>query len=180
MNKNKVIISNKKSVFCTFITFLGCMAHLFGVSAQSAPLEELVGGRATDSGVHAIGISLGGRNAADTGTVVVSDRNISDDEENTGTIKGKVTTADGQPAASVTIRVKSLDQLADKSEPGDHHADRSTMTDEDGLFILHNLQPGNYAIEISLTGYTTTTLSVRLEHHKETTISIPLQLSGKQ
>lgn len=160
------MIRNKKSVFYTFIIFLGCSLHLAGVAA-------------------------------------VHNGNINGDEENTGTIKGKVTTADGQPAASVTIRLKSLDgsgagepagaksaaaegdavkSAAERSTTAERPmaAEKFTMTDEDGLFSLRSLRPGNYAVEISLTGYATAIQSVTIERHKETTISIRLQLSGKQ
>jgi iron complex outermembrane recepter protein len=186
MNKNKVMTRNKISVFYTFVVFLGCMLHLVGASAQSTSVAEQAGRGTASEGVRAMGISSGDRGRVDTEVVTLRDRNIGDDEENACTIKGKVTTADGQPAAWVTIQVKSLDQPAgeernaDRSKFEGHNTGRSTMTDEDGVFSFHNLRPGNYAIEISLTGYTTTTLSVRVEHHKETTISIPLQLSGKQ
>jgi iron complex outermembrane receptor protein len=49
-------------------------------------------------------------------------------EENNGAIKGKVTTAEGQPAAFVSIQVKG--------------SRRSTLTDEEGNFTLRNLAAG--------------------------------------
>jgi len=87
-------------------------------------------------------------------------------EDNGGAIKGKVTTADGQPAAVVTVQVKGTK--------------RSTLTEEDGSFSLRNLPAGKYELEISLTGSATTTQSVTVEYRKITAVTIQLQLSGRQ
>ena len=89
-------------------------------------------------------------------------------DDNGGTVKGKVTTADGQPAAFVTILVKVKD------------ATRSALTDEDGSFILRNLPAGSYNLEISLTGFATTTEHVTVEVRKTVLLSIRLQLSERQ
>ena len=89
-------------------------------------------------------------------------------DDNGGTVKGKVTTADGQPAAFVTILVKVKD------------ATRSALTDEDGSFILRNLPAGSYNLEISLTGFATTTEHVTVEARKTVLLSIRLQLSERQ
>ncbi|HVU99139.1 MAG TPA: TonB-dependent receptor [Puia sp.] len=81
-------------------------------------------------------------------------------------IKGKVLTADGQPAASVTIRVKSNG--------------RTTLTDDDGVFTLSNLPAGEYDLEVSLTGFATTTQHVIVEPRRTTNLSIRLQVSEQQ
>jgi len=81
-------------------------------------------------------------------------------------IKGKVLTADGQPAASVTIRIKSNG--------------RTALTDDDGAFTLSNLPAGEYDLEISLTGFATTTQHVVVEPRRTTNLSIRLQVSERQ
>lgn len=87
-------------------------------------------------------------------------------EENNGAIKGKVTTSEGQPAAFVTIQVKG--------------SKRSTLTDEEGNFTLRNLAPGEYDLEVSLTGFTSLTQHVTVEFRRTTAITIQLQVSGRQ
>jgi iron complex outermembrane recepter protein len=59
----------------------------------------------------------------------------------TGTIKGKVTTTDGQPAAWVNVSLKDLKKGA--------------VTAEDGTFILKSIKEGNYSLVISHTGLIT-------------------------
>ena len=87
-------------------------------------------------------------------------------DENNGSIKGKVTTADGQPAAFVTIQVKGYN--------------KSTLTDEDGSFALRGLVPGEYDLEITLTGYATTVQHVVVELGKVTSVAIQLLVYGRQ
>ncbi|MES1249764.1 MAG: carboxypeptidase-like regulatory domain-containing protein, partial [Chitinophaga rupis] len=91
-----------------------------------------------------------------------------DEDDNRGIVKGKVTTADGQAAGSVTVTLKAKGIL------------RSTLTEEDGSFTLRNLPAGSYDVEISLTGFATTTQTITVENKKTTDIAIQLQLSGKQ
>lgn len=81
-------------------------------------------------------------------------------------IKGKILTADGQPAASVTVRVKSNG--------------RTTLTDDDGVFTLSNLPAGEYDLEISLAGFATTTRHVLVEPRRTANLSIRLQVSEQQ
>jgi len=81
-------------------------------------------------------------------------------------IKGKVLTADGQPAASVTVRVKSNGH--------------TTLTDDGGVFTLSNLPAGEYDLEVSLTGFATTTQHVIVEPRRTTNLTIRLQVSEQQ
>jgi iron complex outermembrane receptor protein len=81
-------------------------------------------------------------------------------------IKGKVLTADGQPAAAVTIVIKS------------NH--RTFLTGEDGSFTLNNLPAGDYDLEISLSGFATTTERITIRTRKTADIIIHLQVSEKQ
>src|ERR1700760_4315313 len=81
-------------------------------------------------------------------------------------VKGRVLTADGQPAASVVVRVKSNG--------------RTTLTDDEGAFTLSNLPAGEYDLEISLVGFAPTTQHVVVDAHHPTTLSIRLQVSEQQ
>ncbi len=88
-----------------------------------------------------------------------------DPEEGNGIIKGKISTADGQPAAFVTIQFKGLK--------------RTAVTAEDGSFIVRNLPAGTYLLEISLTGYETTTQTVIVTDKETIAVTIELKLSEK-
>jgi iron complex outermembrane receptor protein len=98
--------------------------------------------------------------------LIISTAAFADPGDPVPPIKGKVLTADGQPAASVTVRVKSNG--------------RTTITDDDGSFTLANLPAGEYDLEISLTGFATTTQHVTVEARRATNLSIHLQISGQQ
>lgn len=88
-----------------------------------------------------------------------------DPEENSGIIKGKLTTNDGKPAGSVTVQLKGTKKY--------------TTTNDDGTFSLR-AQPGEYTIEVSLIGYETVTQYVTVENNKTINISIQLHVSEKQ
>lgn len=83
-----------------------------------------------------------------------------------GGISGRVLTSDGEPAVSVTVRLKGTK--------------RSTITAENGAFLLRGLAAGHYTLEVSLVGYETTSQDVSVEANTTTTISLRLQLSQKQ
>ncbi len=61
--------------------------------------------------------------------------------DETGIIRGKVTTSEGNPAGS---RYGNFQRNQ-----------RSAVTDENGIFVVRNLEPGNYTIEISFAGHET-------------------------
>lgn len=85
--------------------------------------------------------------------------------EETGVIRGKVTTADGNPAEAVTVTFKGTK--------------RSAITDENGVFFLRNLAPGNYTIEISLVGYETVQQEVTVKEKETVNVTIQLTVSTK-
>src|ERR1700755_1845517 len=87
-------------------------------------------------------------------------------EEPAPPVKGTVLTADGQPAAAVTIRVKSNG--------------RTTITNDDGTFALYNLPAGEYDLEISLTVFQPITEHITVQPRHTTTVNIHLQVSEKQ
>jgi iron complex outermembrane recepter protein len=88
------------------------------------------------------------------------------DPEGNGTIKGKITTADGSVATDVSVLLK--------------HKNKAAVTNEKGEFEFRKLIAGTYELEISLVGYETVTETVVLEENKVTTVSIQLKLSGQQ
>jgi iron complex outermembrane receptor protein len=83
-----------------------------------------------------------------------------------GIIKGKVTTSDNEPAVNVTVKLKN--------KP------RTVLTTEDGSFTIRNLAAGDYELEISLVGYQTTTERVSVRSKETSTVTIQLQVTGKQ
>lgn len=56
----------------------------------------------------------------------------------TGIIKGKVTTTDGKAGAYVNVVLKEIN--------------KTVVTDEAGLFVLRNIKPGSYTLQVSHTG----------------------------
>lgn len=60
------------------------------------------------------------------------------EDAETGSIQGKITTTDNEPAAYVTVNLKEIN--------------RFTATDERGFFLIRNIKPGNYTLQVSMTG----------------------------
>ena len=89
-----------------------------------------------------------------------------DPENGFGIVKGRVTTADGKPAGSVTVVIKGSKKAA--------------VTEDDGTFIIHHVQAGNYDIEISQVGYETITQHIVVDENKITSVAIQLKLSSKE
>jgi iron complex outermembrane receptor protein len=84
---------------------------------------------------------------------------------NTATIKGKVTTADNRPAPYVTVTMKGTN--------------KSSITDEDGVFTFFNVGAGVYELEVSLVGYNTVTKEIKVGNNDVNT-DIQLTTSNKQ
>lgn len=84
----------------------------------------------------------------------------------TGTIKGQVNTTDKKPASLVSIALKNTK--------------KTTLSNDDGTFVLKNIPPGNYDAEVSLIGYETMIQPVTVTANKITELSVQLQLSDKQ
>lgn len=87
-------------------------------------------------------------------------------QQGTGTIKGHITTSDERPAAWVTVQLKG--------------SKKTVLTDEKGYFILKNIKPGSYEIEVTLVGYESAVKSVTVEDNKTVTIDIPMSVSNQQ
>ncbi|MBS1664138.1 MAG: TonB-dependent receptor [Bacteroidetes bacterium] len=87
-------------------------------------------------------------------------------DDGTGSIAGKISTSDGQPAADVTVKL-----LGTK---------RGTITDENGRFTLEKVTAGEHQLQISLTGHETKTYNVTVELGKTAVLAIELTLSKQQ
>lgn len=86
--------------------------------------------------------------------------------EGLGTIKGKITTADNKPAEGVTILLRNT-AIA-------------TVADNDGVFEIRNIQPGNYKLVVSLVGYKDYEEDVLVEEGKATAVTVQLALSNRE
>ncbi|MBO9732763.1 MAG: TonB-dependent receptor [Chitinophaga sp.] len=84
----------------------------------------------------------------------------------TGSIKGKISSADGQPAAFVTIGLKDIK--------------KGTLTNEDGEFALKNVKPGNYVLVISCTGTKTINNTVTVAADQVTAVNFALEATSSQ
>jgi iron complex outermembrane receptor protein len=83
-----------------------------------------------------------------------------------GSIKGKITTADHKPAEGVSVLIRNSAKTA--------------VADNDGQFEIAHLNPGNYTLIISLVGYKDEEQQVTVENGKATSIDIQLKLSNNQ
>ncbi len=88
------------------------------------------------------------------------------EDDGSGTIRGTVTTSDGQPASMVNVSIKNTK--------------RNFLTDEDGRFSFRNVAPGTYELELSMVGHQTVVQSVTVEANKTSDVNVHLQISDKQ
>ncbi|GAB3752020.1 TonB-dependent siderophore receptor [Spirosoma pomorum] len=85
----------------------------------------------------------------------------------TGNIRGKITTVDGNPAESVSVRLK-----------GTGHGN---LTNTQGSYELKNIKVGSYIIQVSLTGLETKEQSVEIRSGETTEVpTITLNESANQ
>lgn len=75
----------------------------------------------------------------------------------TAPISGTVRSADGEAISGISVNLKG--------------ASKTTTTDANGRFLIRNIQPGNYTLQISSVGYST------LEHPIEVKAGIPQDIS---
>lgn len=83
-----------------------------------------------------------------------------------GSIKGTVHSADGKPAAFVTISIKN--------------SQKGAFSGEDGSFTIKNVKVGQHTLVISYTGAKTLFQTVTVEDDKVSTIQIALQETASQ
>lgn len=88
------------------------------------------------------------------------------DEDKGGAIKGRVTTADGQPAAAVPVLLKGTK--------------RAQYTSEDGTFVFRNVPPGSYEVQVSLMGYNPISQAVTITSSETAAVTLQLTVSQKQ
>ncbi|MDH7459644.1 TonB-dependent receptor [Chitinophagaceae bacterium 26-R-25] len=87
-------------------------------------------------------------------------------EDGTGVIKGKVSTSDGSAAVAVSVKVKGTKRVV--------------ATEDDGSFIIKNIKPGNYQLEVSLIGYDDVLQDVTVTEKATSNVAIKLTVTNKQ
>ncbi|MCF6402537.1 TonB-dependent receptor [Chitinophaga filiformis] len=88
------------------------------------------------------------------------------ESDGNGIIRGTVTTTDGKPADQVTVRLKNTK--------------KTTVTDENGVFVLSNVKPGTYTLQVTLVGYGSKEETVTVSSDKTVQVAISLSLSDIQ
>jgi iron complex outermembrane receptor protein len=83
-----------------------------------------------------------------------------------GVISGQVKTTDNEPAAFVTIYIRENN--------------RTTITDENGFFVIRNLKEGSYTLEISMVGLKPQQKTVVIKKEEAANITITLFEDAKQ
>ncbi len=78
-----------------------------------------------------------------------------------GNLKGKITTADGQPAEYVSVQIKS--------------STIGTTTDENGNFEIRKIKPGQYILQISLLGYNDQEIAVTVKENEGVNLKIQMK-----
>jgi len=79
----------------------------------------------------------------------------------TGSIKGKVTTSNGKPAAYITVGLKGKGQ--------------GVTTDNDGKYTINRVKPGTYMLKASAVGINTEEKSVTVSAGESTAVDFVLQ-----
>ncbi|MEO7265301.1 MAG: TonB-dependent receptor [Ferruginibacter sp.] len=83
-----------------------------------------------------------------------------------GIISGTISTADGQPAAYVSVTIKNTG--------------KGTITDNNGNFEIKKLKPGNYILLVSLLDYSESEITVEVKENETTLINIQLHQTDAQ
>lgn len=84
----------------------------------------------------------------------------------TGTIKGKVTTSDGQPGAYITVRI-------DRSSKG-------AISNEKGEYLIKNVKPGNWTLKISAVAAAAQDQNVTIVAGQTVTVDFMLNANAAQ
>ncbi|MFN0255028.1 TonB-dependent siderophore receptor [Pedobacter ureilyticus] len=80
--------------------------------------------------------------------------------QQSGSVKGKISTSDGQPAAFISIGLKGQTQ--------------NTLSDDNGNFTLHKIKPGNYTLKASAIGLITQEKNVTVTAGETTNVNLVL------
>lgn len=93
--------------------------------------------------------------------ILLSFSTVSAKADATGSLKGKVITADGQPAIGITVALKNTTYGA--------------LTDADGRYAIGKIKPGNYIIRVSAVGLAPEEQSVTLASGSAQTLDFMLK-----
>ena len=95
---------------------------------------------------------------------ITAGANTPDDQN--GTIKGVVTTADNKPADGVVVSIKSIN--------------KNTVSNDNGTYTLKNIPAGTYTVSISLVGYEPVQKEVTIAAAQTVVLDFQLKLSEQQ
>ncbi|WP_166919322.1 TonB-dependent receptor [Flavobacterium poyangense] len=87
-------------------------------------------------------------------------------QQSFGSIKGTLTTSDGEKAENVYLNLKN--------------SKYATTSNEYGAFELNRVKPGSYTLQISLVGYEKLTQEITVTENQVTTLELQLTVSNKQ
>lgn len=87
-------------------------------------------------------------------------------QNNTGSVKGSVTTSDGKPAPFVTIQLKGNKNIV--------------VTGNDGKFTIQNILPATYELVATLVSHQSVEQNVTVEPNGITTLAIQLKASEQE
>lgn len=105
--------------------------------------------------------------SAQISSIAVETKTALPEEDNeTGSVQGKITTTDNQPAAYVNVILKENR--------------RSTLTDERGVFIIKNVKPGTYTLLVSMAGLQNQEKQISVNTKETTTADFSLVENQKQ
>lgn len=101
-------------------------------------------------------------------TVAIRKRNASpsNQEQVTGTIRGRVTLPDGAAAPGATVTAMGSDG---------QRLRKTVITDQKGSYVFHDLAPGNYTLTFDLTGLAPTEEKVTAVAGEDTIVDITLR-----
>ena len=83
-----------------------------------------------------------------------------------GVIKGIIKLSDGEPAAYIQVQLQGTQ--------------RGATTSENGNFIIRNVSPATYQVEVSLNGYQPVSQTITVSENATATVNIELALSEQQ
>lgn len=96
--------------------------------------------------------------------IMMSSPTITTAQTKSGTITGTVKTSDGKPAGYVSVSLKN--------------ANKSTHTDEKGLYTLKGVKPGNYTLRISAVGISPEERSLNVTAGQATSLDVNISESS--
>ena len=86
--------------------------------------------------------------------------------QNSGKLKGTITTSDGEPAAGINIVLKNTKY--------------GTLTNDDGFFEFKKIKANTYTLQVSLTGYETLEQEITVSENKTSSVDFQLKVSNKE